>query len=71
MNRKLWLGVCVALAVVGCLVFLGKTSAQTSGAQSRITQAIDETRLTILRGNTHPFARAKFDHGVAPPDLPE
>jgi subtilase family serine protease len=71
MNRKLLLGLCVALLAAGCLVFLGKTFAQSSAAQSRITQAVDESRLTILRGNTHPFARPEFDRGVAPPDLPE
>ena len=36
----------------------------------RITQAIDENQLTVLKGNTHPLARAEFDQGVAPPDLP-
>ncbi len=36
----------------------------------RITQAIDETELFPLRGNTHPLARAANDQGVAPPDLP-
>jgi subtilase family serine protease len=71
MNRKLLLGVCVVLLAAGCLVFLGKTFAQSSAAQSRITQPVDESRLTILRGNTHPFARPEFDRGVAPPDLPE
>lgn len=71
MNRK-FIGVLCGLSLVaGCLIFLGRTSAQTSVAPSRITQAIDETRLTILRGNTHPFARPEFDRGVAPPDLPE
>jgi len=36
----------------------------------RITQAIDETELVPLRGNTHPLAQAAYDQGVAPPDLP-
>lgn len=35
-----------------------------------ITQAIDETKLTTLRGNTHPLARAEFDRGPAPANLP-
>src|SRR5579884_1784995 len=25
----------------------------------------------VLRGNVHPLARAEFDHGVAPDDLPQ
>ena len=36
----------------------------------RITQAVNETQLTRLRGNTHPLARAEFDRGAAPADLP-
>jgi hypothetical protein len=36
----------------------------------RITQDIDETALFTLRGNTHPLARAEYDQGVAPQDLP-
>ena len=31
---------------------------------------MDETRLTRLKGNTHPLARAEFDRGVAPNSLP-
>jgi hypothetical protein len=46
------------------------TVAQTSSVRPRITQAIDETRLTVLRGNTHPLARSDFDRGIAPPSLP-
>ncbi|HLK34998.1 MAG TPA: S53 family peptidase, partial [Terriglobales bacterium] len=37
---------------------------------SRITQAIDESVRTALAGNTHPLARARFDHGAAPATLP-
>lgn len=39
-------------------------------ARPLITQAVDESKLTVLRGNTHPLARADFDRGVAPADLP-
>jgi subtilase family serine protease len=34
-----------------------------------ITQPVDETKLTTLRGNTHPLARPEFDRGVAPTSL--
>ncbi len=35
-----------------------------------ITQPIDESQLTVLRGNTHPLARPDFDLGTAPAALP-
>jgi subtilase family serine protease len=44
-------------------------SAQTGSVRSRITQPIDESKLTVLRGNTHPFARPQFDRGAAPANL--
>jgi Pro-kumamolisin, activation domain/Bacterial Ig-like domain (group 3) len=45
------------------------TAAQQS-VPARITQSIDESNLTVLKGNTHPLARAEFDRGPAPPSLP-
>jgi uncharacterized protein (TIGR03437 family) len=39
-------------------------------ASPRIVQAVDETRLVTLRGNTHALARAEYDQGAAPADLP-
>jgi subtilase family serine protease len=36
-----------------------------SAIPSRITQAIDESKLTVLHGNTHPLARVQFDRGPA------
>lgn len=38
--------------------------------QPLITQAVDESRLTVLKGNTHPLARPEFDLGTAPATLP-
>ncbi len=35
-----------------------------------ITGAIDGSRLTTLKGNTHPLARPEFDLGTAPATLP-
>lgn len=43
---------------------------QALAPQTRITQTVNETALTTLKGNTHPLAQAQFDRGVAPPDLP-
>lgn len=42
---------------------------QVSYVRPLITQPVDETKLTVLRGNTHPLARAEFDHGPAPASL--
>jgi subtilase family serine protease len=51
---------CIALLPVGAF-------AQT--VQSRITQAINESQRTVLTGNTHPLAAARFDRGAAPESL--
>lgn len=59
--------------VVAILIFFvvpGVADAQTNLAPSRITQVVDETRLTTLQGNAHPLARAEFDQGAAPSTLP-
>ena len=65
------------LAAAGLLAILSSFSlAQQSivqpalVAQPLITQAVDESRLTVLRGNTHPLARPEFDLGTAPATLP-
>ncbi len=64
-----FIGVC--WFVIGFLATPFLAIAQTpSDAASRITQAVDETRLTVLRGNTHPLARNEFDRGLAPGSLP-
>jgi subtilase family serine protease len=47
-----------------------RTSAQSSNAVPRITQTVDENRLTLLPGNTYPLARPEYDQGAAPADLP-
>lgn len=44
--------------------------AQTSSVQSRITAPVDESKLTVLTGNTHSLARPQFDRGLAPGSLP-
>lgn len=37
---------------------------------ARVTHAINESSLVTLRGNTHPLAQAKYDHGPAPLSMP-
>lgn len=45
-------------------------SSVVSAPRPLITQALDETRLTVLKGNTHRLARPEFDLGAAPATLP-
>src|ERR1700686_3236749 len=61
----------LAMALLSTLL-LSTTAAQTNDASasqvtsrpSRITQAIDEKQLVLLRGNVHPLAQTKFDQGA-------
>jgi len=41
-----------------------------AGPRPLITQTVDESELTTLRGNTHPLARPENDLGTAPASLP-
>ncbi len=45
------------------------TLPRTTAPHPLITQPIDEARLTLLQGNTHPLARPEFDLGTAPASL--
>jgi subtilase family serine protease len=44
--------------------------AAVAASHSLITQPIDESQLTVLKGNTHPLARPEFNLGTAPAALP-
>jgi hypothetical protein len=60
-----------ALLLFSILILsLGRAAAQTTDIPARITQAVDEKNLVVLKGNVHPLARAEFDQGAAPLDLP-
>ncbi len=60
-----------ALVVLLCLCGAASASAQQAAPASRlVTQAIDNNVRTRLAGNVHPLARAEFDRGEAPLDLP-
>jgi Pro-kumamolisin, activation domain/Bacterial Ig-like domain (group 3) len=61
-------GVFMALFLI--LVLPIKSFAQSSSSKPLIVQPIDDTSRIILRGNTHPLARAEFDQGVAQSSLP-
>jgi subtilase family serine protease len=60
----------VLLATALVLFMAGLAAAQGNPVRPRITDRIDETRLIVLQGNTHPLARPQFDQGAAPPNLP-
>jgi subtilase family serine protease len=64
------LSVKAALALGLLLVVVMTSSSQFSTGEPQITQPIDDTQLTTLRGNTHPLARSEFDRGPAPGSLP-
>lgn len=49
---------------------LGQDAQASFPVRPLITQPVDEARLTVLRGNTHPLARPEFDLGTAPASLP-
>ncbi len=43
---------------------------QNNAVRQRVIDRVDVTRLATLSGNTHPRARAQYDQGAAPADLP-
>lgn len=57
---------CAALLAAAAL----GTSGQDENSAPRITQSVDESRLTVLRGNISPLARSARDLGPAAPSLP-
>ena len=69
--------ICFTLAAVLGTTFLTQFAAAQEQPQlvvatprPLITEALDESRLTVLKGNTHPLARREFDLGTAPASLP-
>jgi hypothetical protein len=59
----------ILLVSTSLALFPFVTPAQQSSVPVRITEATDETKLTLLKGNTHRLARPEFDRGPAPPLL--
>ena len=68
--KKFWNG--KALFVFALCLFSTQLALaqQTQPVAPRITEAVDETKLVTLTGNTHRMAQAKFDQGPAPDSLP-
>jgi subtilase family serine protease len=61
-----WLAVATLLGSLGAL----NLAAQVNSAAPRITQAVRDSNLIVLRGNVHPLARPEYDRGLAPASLP-
>ena len=57
------------VSLLSSLLGTSALQAQQAGAV-RVTQAVDTSVRVTLPGNTHPLARAEFDRGEAPSDLP-
>ena len=57
----------LAAAVVLAAPFAA--SAQST-VPARVTDRVNNSQLVTLKGNTHPLARAQYDQGAAPADLP-
>ena len=58
------------LLAFSCLPAMAQIPASQSGAEqkarvpARVTDTVDDTNRTVLRGNVHPKARAEFDRGA-------
>jgi subtilase family serine protease len=63
--KKLFAIQCTALLTLLSIPAL-QASAQSSNVQQRLTQVVDESKLTVLKGNTYPLARPEYDQGAAP-----
>jgi subtilase family serine protease len=59
---------CLGIAI-SILAFSSTLHGQES-APRRIRQSINDARIKRLAGNVHPLARARYETGVAPADLP-
>lgn len=69
---KVWFRSSLLLTLACGLNAWSQEPTQAASAPQRplITEAIDETQVTRLPGNTHPLARPEFDLGMAPATLP-
>ena len=69
-SARFW-RICLLFAFFSLLMLLPlRTVAQTAAVPSRITQAVDESNLTVVKGNTYYLASAEYDRGAAPASLP-
>jgi len=52
------------------LILSSLTAAQQIYPRPLVSEAVDDGRRILLRGNVHPLARPQFDVALAPPNLP-
>src|ERR1700756_5883095 len=64
------IGSCLSVFILGLIFSLSISTYAQVAPRPLIIQAIDESQLVTLKGNTHPLAQPQFDLGVAPPDQP-
>lgn len=77
MSRKLLAVPCIfctlLLALFVSEIVFAQSASQSLGSSANntplITQAVDESNLVVLHGNTHPLALAKYDQGPVSPDF--
>jgi hypothetical protein len=62
-------GMDVLLAAVLVLLMPGLAVAQGNVAKPRIAAQVDESTVTVLRGNLHPLARPQYDQGKVDPSF--
>src|SRR6195256_5667722 len=62
-------GTDVLLAAVLVLLLPGLAVAQGNVAKPRIAAQVDESTVTVLRGNLHPLARPQYDQGKVDPSF--
>jgi Pro-kumamolisin, activation domain/Bacterial Ig-like domain (group 3) len=59
-----------SVAVLSVVLALASPLPAQQSTPVLVTQAVDNAVRTTLPGNVHPLARAEFDRGEAPPDVP-
>lgn len=52
------------------LIMAAQSGMAQSSATRLVTQAVDDSKTVVLRGNVYPLARPEFDQGLAPASLP-
>ena len=69
-TKKLVVVFAILLAVALFSMTVRRAPGQSTYSQPRITAAVNDSQLTVLRGNVYPLARTEFDRGLAPASLP-
>ena len=63
------IAIVLSALVLFALFLIAQRSMGQSSQARLITQAVNESKMMTLPGNTHPYARAEFDRGAAPASL--